>query len=100
MWCPVRLPTSAWCVTAIAVRSGDASPPVGDADSLRAALLAADAIYFPDPKLATAGIHFAKVLDQLGIRDATAVACGPFPTALPPCARWRRRRVARSVARR
>jgi molybdate transport system substrate-binding protein len=34
---------------------------------LRAALLAADAIYFPDPKLATAGIHFAKVIEALGI---------------------------------
>ena len=58
--------------TAIAVRGGDASPPVGDADSLRAALLAADAIYFPDPKLATAGIHFAKVLDALGIGGMVA----------------------------
>ena len=29
---------------------------------LAAALLAADAIYFPDPALATAGIHFAKVM--------------------------------------
>ena len=48
------------------------SARVGDAASLRAALMAADAIYFPDPKLATAGIHFAKVLDQLGLRDAVA----------------------------
>ena len=54
-------------------------PPVGDADSLRAALLAADAIYFPDPKLATAGIHFAKVLDRLGIRDAVADRLRPYP---------------------
>ena len=37
---------------------------VGNAAGLRAALLAADAIYFPDPKLATAGIHFAKVIDR------------------------------------
>src|SRR4029078_3732025 len=36
---------------------------------LRAALLGADALYFPDPAKATAGIHFAKVLDQLGIRE-------------------------------
>ena len=55
------------------------SPPVGDADSLRAALLAADAIYFPDPKLATAGIHFAKVLDRLGIREAVADRLRPYP---------------------
>ena len=55
------------------------SPAVGDAAGLRAALLAADAIYFPDPKLATAGIHFAKVLDQLGIRDAVADRLRPHP---------------------
>jgi molybdate transport system substrate-binding protein len=53
--------------TAIAVRRGDAAPPVGDANALRAALLAANAIHFPDPEQATAGIHFAKVLKDLGI---------------------------------
>lgn len=55
--------------TAVAIRSSDPTPAVGDADGLRAALLAADSIYFPDPKLATAGIHFAKVLERLGIKD-------------------------------
>jgi molybdate transport system substrate-binding protein len=44
-------------------------PAVGDAEGLRAALLAAHSIYFPDPRLATAGIHFAKVLERLGITD-------------------------------
>jgi GNAT superfamily N-acetyltransferase len=39
---------------------------------LRAALLAADAIHFPDPQKATAGIHFAKVIDTLGIREQVA----------------------------
>jgi len=34
---------------------------------LRAALLGADAIHFPDPEQATAGIHFAKVVRDLGI---------------------------------
>ena len=56
--------------TGVAVRHGDPLPAVGDADALRAALRAADGIYFPDPKLATAGIHFAKVLERLGIADA------------------------------
>jgi molybdate transport system substrate-binding protein len=65
--------------TAIAVRAGDPAPAVGDAAGLRAALLTADAIYFPDPKLATAGIHFARVLDQLGIRDAVADRLRPHP---------------------
>ena len=55
--------------TAVAVRSGDAVPSLGDAAALRAALLAADAIHFPDPQQATAGIHFAKVLRDLGIWD-------------------------------
>jgi len=53
--------------TSVAVRAADASPDVSSGDGLRAALIAADGIYFPDPAKATAGIHFAKVLDQLGI---------------------------------
>jgi molybdate transport system substrate-binding protein len=55
--------------TAVAVRRGDAPPPLGDPARLRAALLAADAIHFPDPRQATAGIHFAKVLRDLDIWD-------------------------------
>jgi molybdate transport system substrate-binding protein len=58
--------------TAIAVRQGDAPPPIGDADALRCALFEADAIHFPDPEQATAGIHFAKVLRDLGIWDEVA----------------------------
>src|SRR6185436_8127067 len=65
--------------TAIAVRAGDPAPTVGDAAGLRAALLAADAIYFPDPKLATAGIHFAKVLHQLGISESVTARLRPYP---------------------
>ena len=65
--------------TCIAVRSGDPVPPVGNADALRAALHAADAIYFPDPALATAGIHFAKVLDALGIAGELAPRLRPYP---------------------
>src|SRR5262249_29056749 len=53
--------------TGVAVRAGDPAPAIGDADAMRAALRGADGIYFPDPKLATAGIHFAKVLERLGI---------------------------------
>jgi molybdate transport system substrate-binding protein len=53
--------------TALAVRAGD--PPVSAPDqaTLRKALLAADAIYIPDVKVSTAGIHVAKVLTLLGI---------------------------------
>ncbi|MDP1837488.1 MAG: substrate-binding domain-containing protein [Reyranella sp.] len=65
--------------TAIAVRRGEALPPVGDAAALRAALLAADAIHFPDPEQATAGIHFAKVLKDLGIQGDVAVRLHTAP---------------------
>jgi molybdate transport system substrate-binding protein len=55
--------------TALAVRSSDALASVHDAATLREALLAADAIFVPDTKVSTAGIHVAKVLAQLGIAD-------------------------------
>jgi molybdate transport system substrate-binding protein len=58
--------------TAIAVRTGDPRVSVNDAEGLRAAFLAADAIFVPDIKTSTAGIHVAKVLQQLGIGDAVA----------------------------
>lgn len=65
--------------TAVAVRDGDTAPAIADAASLRSALLRAGEIYFPDPKLATAGVHFAKVLDRLGIAGETAGRLKPFP---------------------
>ena len=66
-------------LTAVAVRSGEPLPDVGNAAGLRAALLAADAIYFPDPKLATAGIHFAKVIERLGIAADVASRIKTYP---------------------
>jgi molybdate transport system substrate-binding protein len=65
--------------TAIAVRSGDPAPAIGGAAELRAALLASDAIHFPDPEQSTAGIHFAKVLRDLGVQDALADRLRPAP---------------------
>jgi molybdate transport system substrate-binding protein len=65
--------------TGVAVRDRDPAPAIGDADALRAALRAADGIYFPDPKLATAGIHFAKVLERLGIAEEVAPRLRVFP---------------------
>lgn len=58
--------------TAVAVRSGDPEPDIADKAGLVAVLLAADAIHFPDPAQATAGIHFAKVIRELGIWDQVA----------------------------
>lgn len=55
--------------TGVAVRRGEPQPDVATPEALKAALLAADEIYFPDPLRATAGIHFASVLKQLGIHD-------------------------------
>jgi molybdate transport system substrate-binding protein len=58
--------------TAMAVRSGDPLIEAKDAASLRAAFLGADAIFVPDTKTSTAGIHVATVLAQLGIADEVA----------------------------
>jgi molybdate transport system substrate-binding protein len=55
--------------TAVAVRARDPVPPIGDKAVLAVALEAADEIHFPDPALATAGIHFAKVMRDIGVWD-------------------------------
>jgi len=65
--------------TGLAVRTGATKPAIADAVALRSALLAADAIHFPDPQLATAGIHFAKVLDTLGIAGELNGRLRPSP---------------------
>ena len=90
-------PISASCARPWRCAAANRCPPVGDAAALRAALLAADAIYFPDPKLATAGIHFAKVLERLGIAADVAARLDPIPTAPRPCARWPAARGGRPI---
>jgi molybdate transport system substrate-binding protein len=65
--------------TALAVRTGDAQAAVKDATDLREALLASDAIFVPDTKASTAGIHVANVLQQLGITDEVAARLRIFP---------------------
>jgi molybdate transport system substrate-binding protein len=65
--------------TAIAIRAGDPPLSVRSAAALRDALLAADAIFVPDIKASTAGIHVAKVLNQLGIADKVAARLKIFP---------------------
>ena len=78
--------------TGLALRAGDAAPDAASPEALRAALLAAPAIYFPDPARATAGIHFADVMRQLGILDVLAPRLRTFPNgatamrALAACA--------------
>jgi molybdate transport system substrate-binding protein len=58
--------------TGLAVRARDPAPRIDDSDALRAALLAADRLYLPDPQRATAGIHFVAVLERLGVHAALA----------------------------
>lgn len=65
--------------TALAVRSRDRQVKVTDAATLRAAFLAADAIFVPDIKASTAGIHVAKVLEQLGIAGDVAARLKIYP---------------------
>src|SRR5205814_6173348 len=65
--------------TGMAIRDGDARPDIGEAAALRAALIAAGSIYFPDPKRATAGVHFMNVLRTLGIDNDVAPRLRSFP---------------------
>jgi len=66
--------------TGVAVKEGDPVPDVSGGQALRAALLDAREIYFPDPLRATAGIHFAKVLDRLGVRQVLAPRLRAYPS--------------------
>jgi molybdate transport system substrate-binding protein len=65
--------------TGVAVRAGDPLPDIASASALRGALLAAEGIFIPDPQKATAGIHFARVLDTLGIRAEVAPRLKSYP---------------------
>jgi molybdate transport system substrate-binding protein len=65
--------------TAVAVRRGDPHPDVSTPDGLRASLLSATSIHFPDPAQATAGIHFARVLKALGVQEMTEGRQRTFP---------------------
>ena len=68
------------CVkTGVAVKTGEAQPQLNTPDQLKATLLAAKGIYFPDPVKSTAGIHVMKVLKQLGIEEAVAAQLRPYP---------------------
>jgi molybdate transport system substrate-binding protein len=56
---------------AIAHRAGAAKPDISTPEALKATLLATRSIAYGDPSRgATAGIHFAKVLEALGIAEA------------------------------
>jgi molybdate transport system substrate-binding protein len=81
--------------TAVAVRANDPLPALGDKAGLAVALEAADEIHFPDPAQATAGIHFARVIRELGVWDRVE---GRLQRA--PNGNTAMRRLAASTARR
>ena len=65
--------------TALAVRTGDPPVTIKDSADLREALLASDAIFVPDIQASTAGIHVARVLEQLDIAEVVADRLRIFP---------------------
>ena len=65
--------------TGIGVRSGDAPPDIADRVALERSLRAATDIFLPDPQRATAGIHFVRVLEQLGIYTEVTPRLRPHP---------------------
>ncbi|MFL9935871.1 substrate-binding domain-containing protein [Paraburkholderia sp. RL18-103-BIB-C] len=65
--------------TGIAVRAGEALPRIDENEQLAARLKQADAIFFPDPLRATAGIHFVGVLKKLGIYADIEARLRPLP---------------------
>ncbi|HEY3067041.1 MAG TPA: substrate-binding domain-containing protein [Methylomirabilota bacterium] len=71
----------------VGVREGAPRPDISTADALKQTLLAAKSIVYVDPAQgATSGIHFASVLQRLGIADAvkpkTTLVPGGYPAEL------------------
>jgi len=83
--------------TALAVRSADAKVSVCHIADLRAAFLAADAIFVPDTKVSTAGIHVTKVLRQLGIADVVAARLRVYPNGATAMQQLAASRAARAI---
>jgi molybdate transport system substrate-binding protein len=65
--------------TGVAVPAGEPRADVSTPEALKAALQGAEAIYFPDPVRATAGVHFVSVMRELGIHDTLAPRFRTFP---------------------
>jgi molybdate transport system substrate-binding protein len=65
---------------ALAVKKGAPVPDISTPEALKRALLGVKSLAHADPKHgATAGAHFAKVLDRLGIRDRIAARLTLIP---------------------
>ena len=63
----------------VAVPAGQVHPKVDTPEALRQALSQASVIYCPNPKQATAGIHFYKVLTDLGLTETHAQRMRTYP---------------------
>ncbi len=66
-------------VTGVAVPEGVGAPDVSGVGALRKAVGAASALYCPDTRKATAGIHLARVLEALGLGGAEGPQLREFP---------------------
>jgi molybdate transport system substrate-binding protein len=66
--------------TGIAVPTAGAHPAIGDRAALAAALAAATTLYCPDTERATAGIHFVRVLRELGLYADLAPRLRTYPS--------------------
>ena len=76
--------------TGVAVRAGVPLPDVSTPEALATLLRGASAIYMPDAERATAGIHFVRVLDRLGLLAPLAAKLRAYPngaTAMQALAR-------------
>jgi molybdate transport system substrate-binding protein len=65
--------------TGVAVRAGATRPDVSSAQALRAALLSAITVTFPDPAVATAGKVVMQVCEKLGVADEVKRKMKLFP---------------------
>jgi molybdate transport system substrate-binding protein len=54
----------------VAVREGAGGPDVSTVDAVRAMLINARSVVFPDPALTPSGAHLVRLLAQMGIADA------------------------------
>ncbi|MDQ6620826.1 MAG: substrate-binding domain-containing protein [Pseudomonadota bacterium] len=83
--------------TGIAVLAGEPHPAIHDADALVRTLRAASAIYLPDPKRATAGIHLMRVIEKLGLAADVDARLQAYPNGAAAMGALARSSDARAV---
>lgn len=83
--------------TGIAVPRGTPLPDVSSRRTLAGNLRAAGEVHFPDPARATAGMHFAKVLAELGLSDELAARCRHHPNGATAMATLAEARAPRTI---